>query len=93
MSAGLLGRLLSALGWLVRLLIFLVLLGLAMRNSEPVTLHYYFGLEWRAPLVMLLFTFFAAGAILGVIACLGLRRSRRETAPRMKDARSGDSDV
>ncbi|MDR5171012.1 LapA family protein [Methylobacillus flagellatus] len=52
-------------------LLFILLLGFAFKNAEPVELAYYLGYSWKAPLsLMLLITFFS-GIIAGVIACLG----------------------
>jgi len=67
-------------GWLIRALLFVVLLGFALSNVEPVSLQ-FFGIpqfEWRAPLVVILLAVFAAGALLGVLATmpLVLRRNR-----------------
>jgi uncharacterized integral membrane protein len=70
---------LKILTWLLRGLVFLVLLLLAMKNTEPVTLHFYFGQSWTAPLALVLFLVLAFGALLGLIA--GLERlvaQRRE---------------
>jgi len=65
--------------WTVRLIIFLFLLAFAAKNVDPVSLNFYFDLSWRAPLVVVLFGFFAAGALFGVIAMLMARlRQRRE---------------
>lgn len=60
-------------------LLFIFLLGLAVKNSSPAEMHYYLGITWRAPLsLMLLLTFFS-GAITGIIACLtSLFRQRRQ---------------
>jgi uncharacterized integral membrane protein len=67
------------LTWVIRLAIFLFLLAFAARNTDPVTLRFYFDLAWQAPLVALLLAFFAAGALLGVVAAAGmLIRQRRE---------------
>ncbi len=67
--------------WLVRVLLFLVLLGFALKNDQPVALRYLFGFEWQAPLVVLLLVFFFLGAALGMIALVGkLLRQRREIA-------------
>lgn len=69
------------LATLAKVTVFVVLLGFALRNTDPVTLRYYFGTEWQAPLVALLFAFFAAGAVLGVLSCLGIIfRQRRRLA-------------
>ncbi|MEW6132949.1 MAG: lipopolysaccharide assembly protein LapA domain-containing protein [Pseudomonadota bacterium] len=57
-------------GWAVKILIFLAVLGFALQNSQPVTLHYFFGYVWEAPLVALLLAAFTLGAFLGVLALL-----------------------
>jgi uncharacterized integral membrane protein len=62
-----------------RLLLFLLLLAFAAKNTEPVALRFYFDLVWQAPLVLLLLAFFASGAALGLVAALGtVLRQRRE---------------
>jgi len=53
------------LTWALRLAIFLFLLAFAARNTDPVTLRFYFDLAWQMPLVALLLAFFVAGALLG----------------------------
>jgi|LauGreDrversion4_2_1035121.scaffolds.fasta_scaffold711321_2 uncharacterized integral membrane protein len=70
--------------WLLRAFLFLILLGFALSNVEPVSLQ-FFGIpqfEWRAPLVVILLAVFAAGALLGVLATmpLVLRRQRDRKA-------------
>jgi putative membrane protein len=65
--------------WILRVFLFLVLFLFALKNYEVVPLKFYFDLEWRAPMVLLLLIFFAAGMGLGVVACLPrLFRQRRE---------------
>ncbi len=63
----------------LRLTLFLILFLFALKNHELATLRFYFDLEWRAPLVLLLLIFFAAGIAIGVLACLPrIFRQRRE---------------
>lgn len=63
----------------LRSFLFLVLFLFALKNHEPVTLKFYFDLEWRAPLILLLLTFFFCGIVIGVAALLpGVMRRRRE---------------
>jgi uncharacterized integral membrane protein len=65
--------------WFLRILLFLLLLGFTVRNIETVTLHYYFGYEWNAPLVLIILLCFALGVVIGVGSCLGkIFRQRRE---------------
>ena len=68
-----------AITWTLRLVIFLLLLAFAVKNTAPVTLRFFFELAWQAPLVALLLAFFVAGAALGAAAMLGgWLRQRRE---------------
>jgi uncharacterized integral membrane protein len=65
--------------WTVRLLVFLFLLAFAAKNTDPVTLRFYFELGWQAPLIVLLLVFFAAGTAFGLVAALAtLFAQRRE---------------
>ena len=71
----------SYVSWAIRFALFVVLLAFAAKNTDPVTLRFYFDLAWQAPLVALLLAFFAAGAALGLIAMLGtFLAQRREIA-------------
>ena len=67
--------------WAIRLIVFLLLVAFAAKNADPVTLRFYFDLAWQAPLIVVLFVFFAAGALFGVLALVvPLLRQRREIA-------------
>ncbi|ABB75361.1 hypothetical protein Nmul_A2067 [Nitrosospira multiformis ATCC 25196] len=67
--------------WFLRIVLFLLLLGFAVRNVEPVTLYYYFGYEWTAPLVLVILFFFALGVMVGAASCLAIVfRQRRQLA-------------
>lgn len=55
---------------LVRLIVFLFLLSVAVKNSEMVTIHYYLGMEWEVPVVVVLFLCFTVGALFGYLSCL-----------------------
>ena len=76
------------LNWLLRAALFIVLLGLAVKNDETVKLKYFFGLEWETNLVILLLVFFAAGALAGIIAMfVSLLKQRREISRLKRDIR------
>lgn len=42
------------LKWLLRVMLFLVLLGWAVRNEQPVPLRFYPGYEWQASLAVIM---------------------------------------
>lgn len=67
--------------WSLRALLFLLLLGFALKNDQPVVLRYFFGYEWHSSLVVVLLCFFTLGVVIGLLAMLGtVLRQRRELA-------------
>ena len=75
--------------WLLRIMLFVLLLGFAVKNSDTVVVQYYFGQEWRAPLVFVLFMSLCIGAVLGIIASLGqVFRQRREILDLKRELRA-----
>jgi uncharacterized integral membrane protein len=74
------------LTWGIRLALFVLLLAFAAKNTDPVTLRFYFDLAWQAPLVALLLAFFAAGVLLGLIAMLGAWLAQRKEIARLQRA-------
>lgn len=64
--------------WLLRIALFILLFGLAVKNSDVVELRFYFDRTLDAPLSLVLLATFAAGVVLGLSAILatvvGLRR-------------------
>ena len=74
------------LTWAVRVALFVVLLAFAAKNTDPVTLKFYFELAWTAPLVAVLLAFFVGGAFFGVVAMLGVFFSQRRELARLQRA-------
>lgn len=67
--------------WLLRAVIFIGLFGLAIKNSGPVELRFYFSQLWQSPLSLVILGSFAAGAILGLSAGFAtMIRQRRDIA-------------
>ncbi|MDP2868517.1 lipopolysaccharide assembly LapA domain-containing protein [Methyloversatilis sp.] len=69
----------AILNWLLRIVVFLLLLGLAARNSDPVTVRWFFGHEWRIELSVLLLALFVLGVLLGAFA--GWAHARKPSSP------------
>lgn len=75
--------------WLLRIALFLIVLGFAVRNSDPVTVYYYFGAQWRAPLVFVMLVCIVLGVALGVLGVIGqVFRQRREIAELRRERRT-----
>jgi uncharacterized integral membrane protein len=54
-----------------------------------VTLRYFLGQEWSAPLSMVLLLFFGLGAVLGVAALLGLVNRQRRLISELRQRLTG----
>ena len=67
--------------WLVKLALFAFMLTFAVKNTDPVTIRYFLGTEWHAPLIFVLLVVFVVGAVMGLLGALGqIMRQRREIA-------------
>ncbi|MDR2239922.1 MAG: LapA family protein [Zoogloeaceae bacterium] len=76
--------------WPLRIVLFIVLLGFAIKNSGVVTLRFFFDTAWSLPLVAVMLIFFAFGALAGLTVALGAwLRQRRELARLRAEARPG----
>jgi len=74
--------------WILKFALFVLILSFAAKNTETVSLRYYLGYEWQAPLVLVLLIFFCAGVAVGIIASLGhLFRQRRQIAALKQELR------
>ncbi len=74
------------LSWLLRLAVFLVMMGFALSNTDTATLR-FFGIpqfEWRAPLVLFLLIFFAVGTLLGALATVPIVFRQRRDLNRLR---------
>jgi putative membrane protein len=64
--------------WLLRAFIFFSLFAFALNNQQAVTVRWFFGAEWTAPMVLVVLASFAVGCLTGVLAMLpGWWRERR----------------
>ncbi len=79
------------IAWIIRVLLFLAALGFALSNTGITELR-FFGVDvvWRAPLVIFLLVFFAAGTAMGLLGVVPmLFRQRREITRLRRDIKTG----
>ena len=76
--------------WLFRAFLFFTLFAFALNNQQTAVVHWFFGVEWRTPMVIIVLVAFAAGCALGVLTMLpswwrrrrmGLRQTPSAAAP------------
>ena len=72
--------------WVLRIAIFIFLLVFALKNTEPVTVRFFFEAAWQAPLIMIVLAFFAGGVALGALLLLGTLFGLRREVARLKRA-------
>lgn len=75
--------------WLLRGFLFFALFAFALNNSHDVVVHWFFGHEWRSPLVIVVLAAFGLGAALGVLAMVPAWWKHRRVATRSQAAASG----
>ncbi len=77
------------LGWLIKFLVFVLLLTLAMQNSAVTQFHLFMGQSVEAPLILILLVFFAIGVATGLSAGFFYSlRLRRELTALKKELRA-----
>jgi len=55
------------LEWVLKAAIFFTLFAFALNNQQDTVLHFFFGTQWRAPMVLVVLTAFTAGVVVGVL--------------------------
>lgn len=70
--------------WGFKILVFLFLLAFALKNTDPVSIRFFFDSAWHAPLIIVVLAFFAGGALLGVLSLIGTVFSLRRELARLK---------
>lgn len=70
--------------WCCRIFIFLFLLAFALKNTEPVSVSFFFETSWQAPLIIVVLAFFAGGVALGILALLGTIFGLRREISRLR---------
>jgi len=82
------------LAWVLKFALFVLVLTFAVKNSDLVTVRYYFGGEWQSPLIFVMLVAFCAGVAIGLMAAMTqLIRQRREIAALKRGKQAGESDT
>ena len=73
--------------WLLKAAIFFTLFAFALNNQQDATVHFFFGTQWRAPMVLVVLAAFALGLGVGALGMVprwwkhrvAARRAQRST--------------
>ncbi len=55
------------LKWVVKIAIFFTLFAFALNNQQVATVHFFFGNQWLAPMVLVVLGAFSIGVVVGVL--------------------------
>jgi lipopolysaccharide assembly protein A len=72
-----------AFTWALRAFVFFALFAFALNNQQETVVHWFFGIEWRAPMVLVMLAVFAAGCAIGVLAMVPTWWRHRREAQRL----------
>ena len=75
--------------WLLKAAIFFTLFAFALNNQQDATVFFFFGTNWRAPLVLVVLAAFAGGVVVGALGMLpGWWKHRSAAAAQSPSARN-----
>lgn len=55
------------LKWILKAAIFFTLFAFALNNQHEASVHFFFGNQWRSPMVLIVLAAFAIGIVVGVL--------------------------
>ncbi len=70
--------------YLLKAAIFFTLFAFALNNQSDVTVRFFFGYQWTAPLVLVVLITFAAGLLLGILGMVPRWWRQRRAASRAR---------
>ena len=70
--------------WLLKAAIFFTLFAFALNNQQDAIVHFFFGTQWRAPLVLVVLAAFAMGLVIGALGMVPRWWNQRGAAKRAR---------
>jgi lipopolysaccharide assembly protein A len=85
--------------WLLKAAIFFTLFAFALNNQQDATVRFFFGTQWRAPLVLVVLAAFALGLVIGALGMVprwwkhrvAARRAQHGPAPQSANREDGSA--
>lgn len=67
--------------WLLKAAIFFTLFAFALNNQQVVSVNFFFGTQWQAPLVLVVLVTFAFGLAAGILMMMPRWWKKRRSTP------------
>lgn len=77
--------------WPLRILVFIALFGLAIKNSGTVELRFFFNQVWLTPLSLALLSAFVLGVLVGMTGFFATYVAQRREISRLKQDGGGNA--
>ena len=81
------------LKWTVKAAIFFTLFAFALNNQHEGSVHFFFGNQWRSPMVLIVLAAFATGLVVGALGMAPWWWKHRAAARREREARTRSTDT
>jgi uncharacterized integral membrane protein len=72
------------LKWVLKAAIFFTLFAFALNNQQVITVHFFFGAEWKTSLVIVVLAVFACGLMVGILGMVPRWWQHRRIAMKTK---------
>ena len=79
-------KLLWLLKWGLKAAIFFTLFAFALNNQHEASVHFFFGTQWRSPMVLVVLAAFALGIVVGVLGMVPRWWRHRQLARKAEKA-------
>ncbi|MEI7975322.1 MAG: LapA family protein [Betaproteobacteria bacterium] len=81
---------LKLLQWTLNAAVFFTLFAFALNNQHEAKVYFFFGTQWRSPMVLIVLTAFALGLVVGVLGMVP-RWWRQKQAAKTVQANTGSA--
>mgnify|MGYP000101850040 CR=1 FL=1 len=68
------------LQWVLKAAVFFTLFAFALNNQHEASVHFFFGTQWRSPMVLVVLAAFTLGIVVGVLGMVPRWWRQRQSA-------------
>jgi uncharacterized integral membrane protein len=74
------------LQWVLKAAVFFTLFAFALNNQHEASVHFFFGTQWRSPMVLVVLAAFTLGMVVGVLGMVPRWWRHRQLARKAEKA-------
>ncbi len=81
------------LQWVLKAAVFFTLFAFALNNQHEASVHFFFGTQWRSPMVLVVLAAFTLGIVVGVLGMVPRWWRQRQSARQAEKAHVASAPV